>query len=440
MAVWRLQTSTGGGHIGKYCIDNNVAALGWSLLNISQNERESIKTYKQYESYAKNKYSNFGSVKRLHSDVKTGDLIWMRHNGLYYLGRVSETSEWKFNSSTEASNKDASNQLTNIEWKKFNQADESTVAGAIITSFIRGSTFQKINKDGIEAFSQIIYNNEVQKNIYDVHIELKQSSFYSLLTTEDCEDLLCLWLYSKFGYICIPSTNKLSTQLYECVLLDPKNGNHIYIQVKKGNVNINANDYKDLDGEVWFLTTEGQVINFENYDNMHIADPKELYEYAISGESNYTMSPSINTWASFLERHEQNKNIGLIKGIIFDTNKSYHSESQNDMIKSNKVSAWGNAQKYVERFNKNDYVLYYEKGHGIFAIGQIDTGKLIKTSNESYKKVKMIVAPKTKIYISAQEIKSILNRGFYFASTIKTPYLSENEVIKLKETLIKKQK
>lgn len=77
------------------------------------------------------------------------------------------------------------------------------------------------------------------------------------------DDLLCMWLYHKYGYICIPSTNKLSTQLYECVLLDPKTGEHIYIQVKNGNVEINADDYEQLQGDTWFLTTKGRVINAE---------------------------------------------------------------------------------------------------------------------------------------------------------------------------------
>lgn len=59
--------------------------------------------------------------------------------------------------------------------------------------------------------------------------------FFNLLGTDDCEDLLCFWLYHTYGYIPWPSSNKRQTATYECILLDPKTpGKEIYIQVKSG--------------------------------------------------------------------------------------------------------------------------------------------------------------------------------------------------------------
>ena len=57
-----------------------------------------------------------------------------------------------------------------------------------------------------------------------------------------------MWLYKTKGYIVIPSTNKRGTELYECVLIDPKaeDFKHIYIQVKKGDVEIDASNYSEL--------------------------------------------------------------------------------------------------------------------------------------------------------------------------------------------------
>ena len=40
---------------------------------------------------------------------------------------------------------------------------------------------------------------------------------YNCLSPSDCEDLVCLYLYDKANYIAIPSTNKIATELYECV-------------------------------------------------------------------------------------------------------------------------------------------------------------------------------------------------------------------------------
>ena len=79
-----------------------------------------------------------------------------------------------------------------------------------------------------------------------------------------------LWLYDTKGYVCIPSTNKIATPKYECVLVDPNdlNRKHIYIQVKKGDVDLNTDDYSSLNGEVYLLTTEGNVQNAQKYSNV----------------------------------------------------------------------------------------------------------------------------------------------------------------------------
>ena len=38
--------------------------------------------------------------------------------------------------------------------------------------------------------------------------EFLQQLFYDCLSPNDCEDLVCLYLYDRKGYVTIPSTNK----------------------------------------------------------------------------------------------------------------------------------------------------------------------------------------------------------------------------------------
>lgn len=434
MAVWRLQTKTSGGRIGQYCLDKGVVAVGWSLLNLSQAIRTTIKDFKQYCDYANDTYEQYSSVHRL-LEVQEGDFIWIHCDGLYYMGCVSKTSHWIFDSSEEAALLDAANQLTDISWIKYEESDESSVPGAIATAFIKGSTFQRINKPGVEEFCKLLYNREVKRNVYEVNFAITEESFYAMLSPSDCEDLLCMWLYYKKGYICIPSTNKLSTQLYECVLLDPKSGKHIYIQVKNGEIDINADDYSKLSGEIWFLTTKGHVIHADCYDNMHVCDSTELYSFAMSDESQNILPPSIKVWGEFWEENEKQRSRESRKGIIFDTNKSYDVNSQEYMISYSRISAWGNASRFVDRFNKGDYVLYYEKGKGIIAVGEISSENTLEAGIEKYHTVSMVVPFKKDKFITAREIKNLLNKNFYFASTIKAPYLTEYEVKVIIEAL-----
>ena len=159
--------------------------------------------------------------------------------------------------------------------------------GAIATAFIKGSTLQRINKDGVKEYSQLLYNKmhdpEKEQFTYEKPNLCLDKHFYMLLSPSDVEDLLALWLYAEKGYVCIPSTKKIATAKYECVLVDPnkkiKKRKHIYIQVKKGKVDLKASDYVNLakDGnEVYLLTTEGIVEDADKYKNITAVNPDKI--------------------------------------------------------------------------------------------------------------------------------------------------------------------
>lgn len=314
MNIWRLQTKTdskSGKKTADYCIENNILAIGWSLKDshLPQNdklhqmiqERNLIKTIDDYHAFI-NKYNIYGgkidsNVKRFNYEILANDLVWIRSNGIYYLGRVTEESHWKFDNSPTAMDLDIANQITNIEWHRI--GDESDVPGSITTSFIRGKTLQKIWKTGVSEYSKTLYNAKTGTNFY-TNFELSENpdTFYSLLSPDDCEDLLCLWLYSKFGYITIPSTNKKSTECYECVLKDPDTGKNIYPQVKSGSVILYEKDYMHLPGEVWLFTTNGHVVVDDSniHDNIHIADPIEIYNFVGTDIASKILPQSILSW------------------------------------------------------------------------------------------------------------------------------------------------
>ena len=225
MAVWRLQVNTGGTNVADYCLKNHVAAMGWSLRELTQAERSGIHTFLDYCNLARTQYKSFDSVCRMVEDVKEGDLLWMRsrNEGKYYIARVKANSTWVFRE--DAVQMDAANQLTNIDWyPATDKADEESVPGAVATSFIMGSTIQRIKKmEWKHTVKCCITVSTIQHWIYsiipDPALSLCEKHFYSLLQPEDVEDLLALWLYDTKGYVCIPSTNRIATPKYECVLV-----------------------------------------------------------------------------------------------------------------------------------------------------------------------------------------------------------------------------
>ena len=94
-----------------------------------------------------------------------------------------------------------------------------------------------------------------------------------------------MYLYDKANYIAIPSTNKIATELYECVLVNPENGMLAYPQVKKGNKELKPNDYIELikdqpNKEVYLFSSEDKVVVETYIDNIHIISSDELYSWA----------------------------------------------------------------------------------------------------------------------------------------------------------------
>lgn len=320
MTIWRLHVNTSGGNCADVCFKNKVMAMGWSITdrhieNFTEarkkkicEQRVNINSYEDYEKLIK-KWKVYdgksyvpATVRKLYWEVKPDDLVWIRYKGIYYLGRVGDTSQWVFDQ--DNLQKDAAIQRTDIEWLAV--GDESTVPGFVATAFIKGKTLQRINSEAVQIFSQHYYNTKIGKEHYQgLTIEANPEKFYDLLSPTDCEDLVCAYLFSEYKYIVIPSTNKKSTELYECVLLDPKDRSHIYIQVKKGNVSIDANEFRHLQGKVFLFTSGGTVNNLDSNnknENIEQISPGKLFDFAMSDAAKNIVSDSISYWTEYMRQ------------------------------------------------------------------------------------------------------------------------------------------
>lgn len=321
--LYRLQKNTDNEKwlidVADYCIEKGVLAMGWSLKDLHlfgkdvepdievTRRRALIKTFEDYASFIKdfNPYDSKGTVnenvKRLNYEMHVDDLVWIRNKGVYYLGRVKENSQYNYISSEEMLDADASNQRDNIEW--YRVGEEGNVPGGIATSFIRGKTLQKIKKDGMLEFSQLKFNELSKRHHYSVTLTYGKDTFYKLFSPGDCEDLLSLWLYQKYGYICIPSTSKANTELYECVLINPKNGENVFPQAKAGEIDLKVCDYTHLNGECWLFTTNGKIIGSPT-GNVKVADPDKLFSFVEDPKSRVLLKQtSILKWFDYMKEN-----------------------------------------------------------------------------------------------------------------------------------------
>ena len=363
--VWRLHTKPKVSvknkletKVANELIKRKIVAIGWTLREDIYNEltatgknelEEDEKSIKDdFEKYKKiiekNNYETIKGEKKSFfygkvnpnlirlNNLKKDDLIWIRSKGKYHLGRVTEKSHYLYAYRDSQKNSDIlklgiNNQFTDIDWCEV--GSESDIPGCILIAFYQKGTLIEIDEESALNISQIIYNKK--DNYYKISnkLENNKTNFYSLLSPNDCEDLLYFYLYHKFKYIVIPSTNKINTQNYEFIMLNSNNRDEkIYIQVKNGEVNIEINNYKNFRGEIYLLTTRGNVLkngkiltknNIDmnngkilNLDgsfkgNIFIINPEALYEFAKEAYKDETilMPQSILQWFKYLEEEKE---------------------------------------------------------------------------------------------------------------------------------------
>jgi len=144
----------------------------------------------------------------------------------------------------------------------------------------------------------------------------------------------------------------------------------------------------------------------------------------------------------FTPPYDRHINPNQMKGVLFDTNRSYNENSVWEMIENSRVAAYGGAKDAVKYLNKNDFVFLYHSGMGIIAAGKVKSDVKSDGPEEKYRDIEFLTnIPKKetgiKKYMKPDEVSKITGKSFYWARTIKVPYLSLDEAKKLLNELNK---
>ena len=291
-SVWRLNIKTAsqkGVNPREFCLKNNILGIGWQ---ISQSGNIS---WDEYITEAKEKYKSNGrsftaAIGALKYRMNVGDLCWTRNkNGNYYLGRI--TSDWRYDSSPHNRAADVVN-IRSCEWKKLGTVD--VVPGKVVNSYIFRSTVQRVTGVGVLRYSQYLANTVFEANIYTP--EYRGEGFFNLISSDDCEDIVALYMQKVLGFLVIPSSCKPSTASYEYVLKHSVTGEKAVAQVKKGNVTLNRDIYAGLDCRTYLLTTEGEYKGAEA-ENVVCLNPIEIEKFARNNLA--IMSDRVKNWLDY---------------------------------------------------------------------------------------------------------------------------------------------
>lgn len=153
--------------------------------------------------------------------------------------------------------------------------------------------------------------------------------------------------------------------------------------------------------------------------------------YSIAGEQYFEF---------FSLPFDEHSNPDETKGVIFDTNRTYNQDSIWYMCEGNRVAAFGSIKGIVHSFKRKDVVFLYHVGHGIVGAGEVKSGVLEDhNADAKYCEVKWLT-PKPERgqpmkAMSAAQIKKVMGFNFWWAKTMKPPFLDRTESAQLVEAL-----
>lgn len=129
----------------------------------------------------------------------------------------------------------------------------------------------------------------------------------------------------------------------------------------------------------------------------------------------------------FAKPNDQRVNPANRKGVLFDTNRSYNEEAIWDMVEKKRIAAYGDAKKQADYVSRGDLVFYSHKGHGIVAAAKVVSGTKEAGPNEWYHDVEFetpVPSPGGGLpAMSFSDVQDVTGESFYWARTVKNPYL-----------------
>ncbi|MFS0862106.1 hypothetical protein [Fredinandcohnia sp. 179-A 10B2 NHS] len=295
--VWRINIKTASQpdiDPREFAIQNGYIGVGWAV----DGECYDWETYMNLANgtYGKKGYKGWWpAINAVKNKMKVNDLCWTRDNkGVYYLGRIK--SDWLYQNSKPFKEADLVN-TRECQWIKIGTVD--SIPGKIVNSFIPSRTVQRISDATILEFSKYLFNKNAEEFHYP--LESAERDIYSLLSSDDCEDIVGIYLQYKFNYMFIPSTCKSDTMFYEYVLLHKETQKPATVQVKNGNVPLYIEKYRNENrDEVFLFTSKGPYIG-EEQEYIHCLDPVEIREFIVSHRN--LLPKKVQVWIDYLNEH-----------------------------------------------------------------------------------------------------------------------------------------
>lgn len=293
MQLWRINIkpdSEQGLDATEFCVERSIVGIGWGIGTLPETKDE----YRRIaaEAHKAGYKSWLRATNAILDGLCIGDLIWTRNrSAVYYLGRIS--GEWEYRHGEDYGRADVAN-VRPCTWVKVGSMDH--VPGSVINSFGPNATIQRVTDSSAGLYSSMLFS-ELRGE------ELPKGSaagdILGLLSAEDLEDVVAIYLQVTRRLVMFPSTCKKDTMTVECVFADLDTGERVGLQVKSGQTAITIEEYTGFTGQMYLFAACGTYCG-QPSGNCICLDPEEVRAFALSHRS--IMPARIQRWLDYAAR------------------------------------------------------------------------------------------------------------------------------------------
>ncbi|MBR2742187.1 MAG: hypothetical protein IKD89_01200 [Clostridia bacterium] len=233
MNIWRVQLKPspakglGPKDVLRFCMEQGIIGVGWAEVECAIDDYYTLRDAVHQAGYGTNAIKAINAIRQMQS----GDLVWTRLGGdasEYYLCKVGKTL-WKDRVVTPEHVKHDIANFVFANWLHIGKED--AVPGKVIASFRASGTAQRVY--AVEEVSKYIWDSNCQNESERYGAKKpSEDSFWNMISSEDLECLILLYLQSK-GYYIYSSTLKRDTPKYEAILIASDGSHRAFPQIKQ---------------------------------------------------------------------------------------------------------------------------------------------------------------------------------------------------------------
>lgn len=225
------------------------------------------------------------------------------------------------------------------------------------------------------------------------------------------------------------------------------------------------NKYKEYNkNDISLIKAHKEAFNLE-----HKLDPKEINQkqklLVIGSAADESLISAVDYWKQsgisieflpyriyeirgeryfefFAQPYDKHKNPSDVKGVLFDTNRSWNEEAIWSMMENCRLEAYGDAKRFVNHVHVGDIVFFSHKWCGLVAAAKVKGDVKAPDEHTLYRDVEFLTPVPTKEKhkhsipaMPFSKVSELTGKSFFWARTVKVPYLTKSEALELVEEL-----